>query len=242
MTTDADTAALGRLLNLQDEDNEIKRLLHRRDTLAEAAQLVELREQLAELESDLSIARKQHDELAREQSRLEGEIELLEQKVGREEGRMYSGAIANPKELGALQAEVEMLKKKRATLEDALLEAMVAKDQASATLESLQSEHDEIARRADELGAIVGRLFGEIDAELARHRLQRDALSQQIPEQLLALYERLCASKGGVGAAALRDGTCEGCHTKLPAAEVERVRAEGGLQRCDHCRRILVVV
>jgi predicted nucleic acid-binding Zn-ribbon protein len=57
----------------------------------------------------------------------------------------------------------------------------------------------------------------------------------------LSLYDSIRASKNGVGAAALVGGTCQGCHTQLPAREVERMRAEGGLQRCDNCRRILVV-
>lgn len=242
MPAQADSAALGRLLSLQKEDTAIKQLGHRKDTLDEARELAEVSDQLAELEADLAIARKQHDDVAREQSRLEGEIELLEQKLRKEEQRMYSGAVANPKELSSLQAEVEMLKKKRATLEDSLLDAMVAKDQATATLEALQAEHEEVARRAEELGGIVREMVGDIDAELFRHQQQRDALAHEIPDDVLALYERLRAAKGGVGAAALRDGTCEGCHTKLPAKEVERLRAEGGLQRCDNCRRILVVV
>jgi predicted nucleic acid-binding Zn-ribbon protein len=62
-----------------------------------------------------------------------------------------------------------------------------------------------------------------------------------LPQELVALYEKIRAAKGGVGAAALEQGTCQGCHTKLPAREVERLRAEGGLQRCENCRRILVV-
>ena len=44
---------------------------------------------------------------ARRPNRLEGEVELLDQKIGREEQRMFAGTVSNPKELSALQAEVE---------------------------------------------------------------------------------------------------------------------------------------
>lgn len=238
----ADDLSLQRLLEVQAEDTAIKRLTDRRSSLPEAARLAEVNDTLAELSADIDIARKQRDEIAREQTRIEAEIASLEQKVQREEQRMYSGNVSNPKELASLQAEVGMLRKKRAGLEDELLEVMVQKDQATETLDSLQSEQREATAEGEQLGDVVGRLTAEIDAELEGHRTKRAELVASIPQDLLGLYEQLRAGKNGVGAAALRDGTCQGCHTKLPAREVERMRAERGLQRCDNCRRILIVV
>ncbi|HYP23120.1 MAG TPA: C4-type zinc ribbon domain-containing protein, partial [Actinomycetota bacterium] len=88
---------------------------------------------------------------------------------------------------------------------------------------------------------VVEGLTGEISGELETHTTARTTISAEIPADLLKLYEQLRAQKGGVGAAGLEGGTCLGCHTKLPQRELERMRAEGGLQRCDNCRRILVI-
>jgi predicted nucleic acid-binding Zn-ribbon protein len=85
-------------------------------------------------------------------------------------------------------------------------------------------------------------LTGEIESELGAHGSARAEIATSLPDDLLKLYDQLRASKGGVGAAALEAGTCQGCHTKLPAKEIERLKAQGGLQRCDNCRRILVIV
>jgi predicted nucleic acid-binding Zn-ribbon protein len=87
----------------------------------------------------------------------------------------------------------------------------------------------------------VAALIVEIDAELAGHRATRTEVAADVPDDLLSLYDRIRVSKGGVGAAALVDSTCQGCHTRLPSKEAERLRAERGLQRCDNCSRILVV-
>lgn len=236
-----DQAALLRLLDLQAEDTAIARLNERRASLPEAARLKEVEELLAELEADLEIANKQNAEVAREQSRLEGEIETIEQKMGREEQRMLSGTVANPKELSALQAEVESLKRKRSGVEDHLLEVMEQREGAQATVDKLETERVAAAAERDELRAKVTQLMGAIDAELAAHASTREQIAPEIPAELSALYEKIRASKGGVGAAALAGGTCEGCHTKLPAVEAERIRKRKGLQRCDNCRRILVV-
>jgi uncharacterized protein len=242
MPTDVDADALERLLQVQTEDTEIKRLLDRRTSLPEAARLAEVTDQLNELDADLAIAQKQHDELVREQNRLETDIESLSTKTAREEQRLFSGGVSNPKELSSLQAEIEMLKKRSASVEDVLLEAMVQRDGVETTLASLQGERSGAAAEAEELSKRVAELTREIDDALEQHRAQRESVAQTLPNDLLAMYARLRDAKNGIGVAALVGDMCQGCHTKLPSREVERLRAERGLQRCDNCRRILVVV
>jgi predicted nucleic acid-binding Zn-ribbon protein len=236
-----DDDSLQRLLDLQSEDLTIKRLEERRSSLPEASRLEQVSAQLAELEADSEIARKQLQEVTREHGRLEGEIGIGEQKIQKEEQRLFSGAVSNPKELGALQAEVAMLKRKRGELEDQLLEVMLQKDDATTTMSSLDKERSESAQQAGALKETVAAIILEIDSELADHTTKRADIAATIPPDLLSLYERTRATKGGVGAAALIDSTCQGCHTRLPSKEAERLRAEKGLQRCDNCGRILVV-
>lgn len=241
MPIQADDSSLSRLLELQDEDSEIKRLEDRKVSLPEAERLAQMNEQLEELGADLAMAIKQRDEAGREQSKIEGEMELLDQKIAKEEARMYGGGVSNPKELGALQAEVEMLKRKRGGLEDQLLEVMVQKDDYAGTAEQLTAERDALQAEATTLSAQVNELSAGIDAQLFQHHSKRTEVAATTPQDLLDLYENLKEQKHGVGAAALLGGTCQGCHTQLPAREVERLRGERGLQRCDNCRRILVV-
>lgn len=238
---DVDATALGQLLELQSEDTAIKRLEERKASLPEAQRLAEVNDQLAELTADLEIAQKQNDEIAREQDKLEGEIGIIDEKITREEQRLFGGAVSNPKELGALQAEVAMLKRKRADAEDSLLEVMVQREDATATLDRLRGERDEATRSAEQLTATVEQLTTEIDAQLGAHGERRQTAAAPLPPDLVELYEKIRATKNGVGAAALESGTCQGCHTKLPNKEAERIKSEGGLQRCENCRRILVV-
>jgi predicted nucleic acid-binding Zn-ribbon protein len=236
-----EVSALQRLLDLQGEDTAIQRLSERKAALPEAQRLAEVEDQFAELSSDLEIATKQSAEIAREQDRIEGEISIIDAKIAKEEQRMYSGGVSNPKELSALQAEVESLKKKKGGIEDQDLEVMIQREDATATLDRLTKERDEAAKLAEELRAQVAALTTDIDEELAKHSANRDEIAKDIPADLLTLYDKLREQKAGVGVAALEAGMCTGCHTKLPAKEAERIRNEGGLQRCDNCRRILVV-
>ena len=71
---------------------------------------------------------------------------------------------------------------------------------------------------------------------------ERSALAEGIPADLLGLYDRIRGDHGGVGAARLHRGRCEGCHMDLPPNEIEALReaAADAVLRCEECRRILV--
>ena len=81
-----------------------------------------------------------------------------------------------------------------------------------------------------------------VASELRAQRAARDGIAAaSIDAELLELYEDLRAHKKGVGAAALVDGVCQGCHETLSAVELDRIKRAEGIARCEHCRRILVL-
>jgi uncharacterized protein len=84
--------------------------------------------------------------------------------------------------------------------------------------------------------------LGELAGLSTRAADQRAAVAAQEPADLLELYERLRAQHGGVGAAALRRGRCQGCHLTLNTADLNVIRAAAPdvVVRCEECRRILV--
>ena len=65
---------------------------------------------------------------------------------------------------------------------------------------------------------------------------------QDVPDDLLALYDKLRQSKGGVGAAELRARQCGGCRLTLDNSEISQIKAAPSdlVIRCEECQRILV--
>ena len=82
----------------------------------------------------------------------------------------------------------------------------------------------------------------EIDGQLAAVTEARRAAAAGVADSLMATYERLRQRLGGVGAARLVGSSCTGCHLKLPATEVDRIKREppDALIFCESCGRILV--
>src|SRR6266849_2132570 len=61
---------------------------------------------------------------------LEFDSQNLGEKIAEVDGRMYSGAVSNPKELQDLQNEVTSLRRRRQVLEEKQFEALLASEGA----------------------------------------------------------------------------------------------------------------
>lgn len=234
--------ALVELLELQKVDSAVDRLEARRKNLPEQVELETLEERLTELEKELGEQQAVVDEIAVRQRRLDHEIDSLRAKMAGEEAKLYSGTIGNPKELEDLRREIEALKRRVSTLEDMDLEVMEELEAAEKGLHALQAETGTVREAIEEATVLRDRASAEVKARLEAARDERSVRGPRIDPELLRLYEDIRAAKGGVGAAALVDGVCQGCHMRLPAQEYERVRHAEGLVRCDECRRILIVL
>src|SRR5919204_468361 len=125
-------AAFEDLLTLQTHDTAADRLRHRRATLPERIALAEQAAARLDLEAQLAEATARRDEVAREERRLDDEIRSLEAKAKAEEARMYSGTISSPRELQAMQSDVEQLRRHARQLEDQELEVMERREGAEA--------------------------------------------------------------------------------------------------------------
>jgi predicted nucleic acid-binding Zn-ribbon protein len=203
-------------------------------------ELIAARTAMEEAEGRLGEIRLALDAVARDQGRLEHEIDSMSQKAGAEEKRLYDGSIANPKELGALQHEIANLKDRRSRTEDELLEQMVRRDELDARATEAEKEAAAARQRVEELGGDAVRELGEIERELAVRRSAREGIVPGIDGELLELYEDLCRQKKGIGAAAIVDGVCQACHEKLSAMELDRLKRTDGVKRCEYCRRIVI--
>jgi hypothetical protein len=229
-----------RLLELQDLDSAIGRLEHRRGQLEAGEDLAAARAVMEEAESRLGEVRLALDAIAVEQRRFENEIDSMEQKAAADEKRLYDGSIANTKELDALQHEIANIKERKSRTEDELLERMERREELEARAAAEDRNVAATRARVEEVGGDALRELEEILATLSDKRAARDALTPEIDEELLELYEDLRRQKKGVGAAAIVDGVCQACHEKLSALELDRLKHTDGVKRCEYCRRIVV--
>lgn len=229
---------------MQALDLKLDQLAHKRTTMPEVAEVESLAAEHARLSDSLVVAQTTVADLEREQKRADTDVEQVRTRKDRDQKRLDSGQVSSPKELESLQKEIESLERRQSELEDAELEIMERLEQAQREVDSLTAERDSVAQRAREAQQARDAKWAEIDQEAEQARQQRAELAGQLPDELLGLYEKIRASQGGIGAAALRRRTCEGCQLQLDPAELKRISsfAPDVVVRHEECRRILVRV
>ena len=238
----AAAAAQLRLLDLQEIDTALDRLAHRRRTLPELAEIERHEARLDELRDSIVGAETELSDVDREQRKVENDVEVVRTRMTRDQQRLDTGNVSHAKELESLRHELDSLAKRQGDLEDLVLEWMERREGIESTLTALRAERDSVTAELEAASARRDEAFASIDTDVADHRASRESVAAEIPEDLLALYEKVRASSGGSGAAALLRGQCQGCRLSLPPTDLSKFRAapEDEVLRCEECRRILV--
>ena len=226
------------LLDLQVVDLDIDRLLHRRQSMEELALYRQAHEQVIALDASLAESEGRLRGLELAGDKAQGELDLSEQKLHREERRLYAGGLS-AREAEAMRLEVEMLRRHISEREDHILELIESREQAEAEVGGLREERTAAQAEKDRLDSIIRAEWQVIDAGIARAEARKRDVVPLISPELLALYEELRPHKEGVAVGRLAEGVCGGCHLRLSAAERVEVLREFP-PRCMHCRRILV--
>jgi predicted nucleic acid-binding Zn-ribbon protein len=228
------------LLTLPETDTAIDRLTARRAALESGGSLAQIRDEADAGERTFGELRLQLDAMARDQIRFELEIDSITQKIAAEERRLFDGSVANSRELGSIQHEVENLKRRRTEREDELLALLEQREALEARIAEAEAAAAVLRGRVEETAATTSDELREVETDLAARIADRAGLVSQLDPELVELYDDLRRTKKGVGAAALVDGVCQGCHEQLSSVEVDRLKRTDGIKRCEHCRRILV--
>jgi len=231
-----------RLLDLQQLDTTLDRLAHRRRTLPELAEYEGIERRIGELRDTIVTAETEVSDLDREQTKAEHDVDTVRQRADRDQKRLDSGQVSSARDLENLQSEIGSLQRRQSDLEEVVLEIMERREAAGEKLAGLRASQTELQ---EELGRVAERrdaVLRELDDEAGLSSTARTTVAKDIPDDLLALYERLRGQLGGVGAAILLRGQCQGCHLALNTVDLNRIRAAAPDEviRCEECRRILI--
>jgi len=230
-----------RLLTVQDLDTKLAQTRHRLANLPARQELDAVTAEAASLEETRVEAATAVTDLRREVTKAEDDVVTVRARADRDNKRMLSAGLA-PKELQALQSELEVLAKRQADLEDIELDAMQRLEDAEAEAARVAVQIDAVAATLAEVKARLHHEAADIDAEIVSLTAGRANAVAGLDEGLLALYEKLRAAQGGTGAAALKHGACQGCNMSLNPADLAHIEATPAddIVRCEECGRILV--
>ncbi len=222
---------------LQEIDDEIAAL---EASLSETDARLTRSEALEAAEAAWATADAAFQEVRRAQRDLEASIASLTARIDPEERRLYDGSVRNPKELTAIQHEVELLKAQRTALEDRLLEVMEAFESAAAERAGAEAALESARRsRAEEVDALRAKRE-DLAARLAAALARREAQAGCIPQASLRLYDDIRRRRGHA-VARIQGSSCTGCRVAIPESIRRKTFDPAALAQCPNCERILYV-
>ena len=226
------------LLDLQDIDSQIDRLIDQRQNLPELSRYRASHEETVRIaaESDATGERLRETELAIDKT--SGELEITQQKAGAEEMRLYAGGLS-ARDADYLRREVELLKGKIGSMEEEILELMEAREEIESDLARSNAHLESESAHKAELEGGIREAWRVIDTELAVKEHRKTEILPLIDEDLIDLYEELRRSRDGRAVGALTGGVCGACNLMLSSAEENEAKRQDP-PRCIHCRAILV--
>ncbi|HXF60796.1 MAG TPA: C4-type zinc ribbon domain-containing protein [Caldilineaceae bacterium] len=211
-----------------------RRLQQVQRQLGESEEVRSARQQVAQTEADMHQWRgKQKD--------AELESKTLAAKIKETEERLMSGQVRNPKELDALQANLEALRRHRTIVDDHAVEALMQADELAGRLNEQQS----ILASLEEAWSSGQSELRQEETKLKQNyvllKRKREALASAMAPALLERYEQMRKRKAGVAIAPVQNGVCGACHVQLPTGIVNGLRSGNGeLVLCPSCGRYLI--
>ncbi|MDR1806372.1 MAG: nucleic acid-binding protein, partial [Propionibacteriaceae bacterium] len=232
----ADPASQRRLLALQAVDTSIAQLEHRVQTLPIHEVIKHLAEQRQASLDDHIAAETALSDAEAARAKAEADVVPVKERLARNEKRIHDGSL-DAKALTGMIDEVAHLKTRIATLEDVELEAMealeAAEERGTATADAAQAAEAGLRSAVEERDA----LMAEARAEMKGHRAQREAIVQDLPADLVTLYDKVRSRYRGIGAAELQGRRCTACGLEATTADYNRYVAAppDEVLRCTEC-------
>lgn len=231
-----------KLLDVQALDTQLDGLRQQITSMPETAELARLAQQRDALAIQVRNDGVDVDDLTAEQRKADRDVESVRARRERDQGLVDSGSVTNPKDLERMLHELESLARRISDLEDVEIEVMERLEAAQAARAEAEQDLEKVAAQIAELETKRDKKAAEIKAEGAAVTRERAQTAEGVPADLMDLYAKLRAQKGGVGAAALRARQCGGCRLTLDASILATIRdaATDEVLRCEECGRILV--
>jgi len=218
----ADPRAQERLLELQAHDLRLAQLERLERDLPERVALEALASERTTVRADLASTTGVLEDARAELRRTEADVAVVEARIAKDAERMMSASSA--KDAAGFEHEIASLRRRQADLEEIELAVMERVEEHEAAVAELEQQLTDLQTELQLAAATVDGALSRIADERAEVAAARAALAAELPEDLVALYERQRA-RYGVGASLLRRRVSEASGVELTADELAEVEA-----------------
>lgn len=223
------------LYELQQRDRQLT-ILERRLRLI-PTRIEELDDDLAKLEAMLDAERRKCEDTRAFQQNQEEQLADEEEMLRQSRARMQQ--VKNPRELNAIQREVEHTRRMSSSRSEEIekIKAAVAETdkRIAAMSDSLESLRSQAAAEKERLEKTKRKL----EAKTEKLKQGRGDLTSKIDPGTLRTYDRIRRRVGGVAFVGAYDRRCTACKMHVPHQVYTQLRKGEEIPACESCGRLL---
>lgn len=223
------------VIRLQDLDNRVAELT--REISALPRHIAEIERKLEVHQRKLEADRAALSANQKDRRRLEGDIQLQEQKISKLKGQMLEAKTNE--QYRAFQHEIEFCEKEIRKAEDGILDLMSESEPleknvkaAEAALKEEKQQVSSESQAARERTAVDKKALEELQAE-------RKQVVAGLNPSVYRSYEKLRKLRHGVAVAEAGDGRCSACNIAIRLQFFQGVKKNEQVMHCESCGRIL---
>ncbi len=224
------------LYALQEVDTELN---DQRAALEQVEAQLGESEELAARQVELAMNRSRLAELEAEQRDIDLHVREQREHVQGVETRLYGGSVGNPRELVALQEDVEQLRSALSSSEDRLLEILTEIDDLQNAVRTEAEALETAERKWQERQGSLVEQQKRLTASVAMLTERRALAAAAVSPADMHLYQMLANMKQGKAVGRAERGMCMSCRINLPLSVMQRARNGQELVQCTSCERIL---
>lgn len=225
-------------IQLQNLDGRIKELKQEINALPKHLAVIEktLDSHIRKLEADrAALAANQ-----RERKKLEGEIQMQDQKVSKLKDQMMEAKTNE--QYRAFQKEIDYGQAEIRKAEDRILDLMAESEPLEQNVKAAEAALKEEKHKVEAEKQSVRKRTKEDEMQLAEFRRRREGIVRDLSPQLYSHYERIRVKRRAPVVAEAVDGRCSACHLALRPQFFQDLRNSEQVMFCESCGRILYYV
>ncbi|MEK6681548.1 MAG: C4-type zinc ribbon domain-containing protein [Nitrospirota bacterium] len=222
------------LIELQETDTRILELQKEKKSLPEI--IDKARQSFDAAHSELTKIKATHDGLLKEKRDKERAVEDEDTKA--EKLKSKTSGIKTNKEYQAILSEIEAAQKAKGSIEDDLLVLLEKIENIKKELNTKEQAAKEEEKRFSAEDAKIKEDFKKTEEELSALIKERKEKGAKIDKGLLEKYTHLFKAKNGLAVAAVKNGSCLGCHMHVPPQTFTEVKKNTKIIQCFQCHRI----
>ena len=225
------------LVKLQALDTSLGKLLRTRKALNSGEK------QKADLDRKSQEAQRLDAELRRLQTDLtaaELELKTLEGKISAAEKKLYGGKVTVPRELQALEHEIEMFGRQRGRLDELILTRMDEIGTITPQVGAARAEETAARQTWEKTVAQYKTDLALVESEIGKLWPQRQQAAAAVQPTTLKRYEDIRARAQNVAVARLDGDRCGACGTSVAGVLVVQIKEAERYVYCESCSRFIL--